>query len=117
MTTSQTPRTDPNRPEPGYRGALPTREDRLARPWMLTVIGIFVLVLVLSVLGVPSRLFPEPTPIPLPSLPPSGSIEPAASAPVEASPPVPASIQASPSFEASAPASESQPAAASPTGE
>ena len=29
--------------------------DTLARPWVLTVIGIFVLVLVLSVLGVPSR--------------------------------------------------------------
>jgi hypothetical protein len=79
MTTGQTPRTDAPRGEPGYRGSLPTRNDRLARPWILTVIGIFVLVLVLSVVGIPSRLFPEPTPIPLPSLPASGSVEPSAS--------------------------------------
>ena len=59
-------RTDPTR-APGYRGSLPTREDRLARPWILTVIGAFVLVLVLSVLGIPSRFIPDPTPIPLPS--------------------------------------------------
>ena len=61
--TSQKTSTEP----PGYRGALPSREDRLARPWIFTVIGIFVLILVLSVLGIPSRLIPDPTPIPLPS--------------------------------------------------
>jgi hypothetical protein len=72
MTTS----TDPTR-QPGYRGALPPREDRLGRNWILTVIAVFVLIMVLSVLGVPSRFIPEPTPVPLPSLPPaSGSVEP-----------------------------------------
>ena len=82
--------SDPKR-EAGYRGALPTREDRLARPWLFIVAGIFVLVLLLSVAGIPSRLIPEPTPIPLPSIPvPTGSVsaEPSASTDpsVEASP-------------------------------
>ncbi len=63
--TSQKTSTEP----PGYRGALPSREDRLARPWILLVIGIFVLVIVLSILGIPSRFIPEPTPVPLPSMP------------------------------------------------
>jgi hypothetical protein len=83
--------------EPGYRGALPSRDDRLARPWILTVIGIFVLVIVLSILGVPSRFIPDPTPVPLPSLPASSSAEASESA----------SPSASPSAEASAAASES----------
>ncbi|MGH2444926.1 MAG: hypothetical protein ACRDGD_02630 [Candidatus Limnocylindria bacterium] len=70
---------------PGYRGALPTRDDRLARPWLLLVIGVFVLIFVLSFLGIPSRLFPEATPIPLPSNPPAsssapGSVEPSPTA-------------------------------------
>lgn len=67
--------------EPGYRGALPPRVDRLAPVWVLAVAGILVLVFVLSVLGVPSRLFPEPTPIPVPSVSaaPSPSGEPSAS--------------------------------------
>jgi hypothetical protein len=69
--------TEPKR-EPGYRGALPTRQDRLARPWILLVIGFFVLILVLSVLGVPSRFIPDPTPVPLPSAP-AGSVEPSTS--------------------------------------
>lgn len=71
-------KTDPTR-APGYRGSLPTREDRLARPWILTVIGAFVLVLALSLLGIPSRFIPDPTPIPLPSALPSLSAEPSAS--------------------------------------
>ena len=65
MTTTN----DPKR-EPGYRGSLPPREDRLARPWILAVLGIFVLVIVLSVAGIPSRFIPDPTPVPLPSLAP-----------------------------------------------
>jgi hypothetical protein len=97
MTTGQTSRPDAARNEPGYRGALPTRNDRLARPWILTVLGIFVLILVLSVLGVPSRFFPEPTPLPLPSLPASSSVEPSASI----SPSASASASAAPSAEAS----------------
>lgn len=89
---------DPNR-EPGYRGSLPTREDHLARPWILLVIATFVLILVLSVLGVPSRFAPEPTPtptpVPLPSLPAATeSAEPTPS--VEASPTPEASPEASP---------------------
>ena len=76
--------TEPKR-EPGYRGALPTRHDRLARPWILIVIGFFVLILVLSVLGVPSRFIPDPTPVPLPSAP-AGSVEPSISISASAEP-------------------------------
>jgi cytoskeletal protein RodZ len=79
MTTNQGPRPEAGRSEPGYRGALPTREDRLARSWIIAVIAIFVLVFVLAVLGVPSRFIPDPTAVPLPSNPPSGSVEPSAS--------------------------------------
>jgi hypothetical protein len=70
---------DPKR-EPGYRGSLPTRHDRLARPWMFIITGIFVLIMVLSVLAIPSRFIPDPTPVPLPSAPASSSVEPSASA-------------------------------------
>lgn len=90
--------------EPGYRGSLPAREDRLARPWILTVLGIFVLVLVLSILGVPSRFIPEPTPVPLPSAPASSSVEPSASEPESASPSESASASPSASaFESASP--------------
>lgn len=92
MTTN-----DPAR-SPGYRGALPPREDRLARPWILLVLAAFVLILVLSVLGVPSRFIPEPTPVPLPSVPaPSASVEPSTSASASASASPSASEEASPS--------------------
>ena len=71
MTTNEPKR------DPGYRGALPTRNDRLARPWVIAVIAIFVAIFVLSFLEIPSRFTPEPTPIPVPSFPatpsPSGS--------------------------------------------
>jgi cytoskeletal protein RodZ len=100
--TSQKTSNEP----PGYRGALPSRKDRLARPWILLVIGIFVLVIVLSVLGIPSRFIPEPTPVPLPSLPAS-SAEASPSASASASAPASAFESASPSAEASASASES----------
>lgn len=50
--------------EPGYRGALPPRVDRLAPIWVGVVSGILILVFVLAALGLPSRLFPEPTPLP-----------------------------------------------------
>lgn len=113
--TSQTPRPEPGRNEPGYRGALPTRQDRLARTWILTVIAIFVLIFVLAVLGIPSRLIPEPTPIPLPSTPvSSGSVEPSASASesVSASPSASASASA-----AAASSSSSSSPSASPGGE
>jgi len=84
-------------PERGYRGALPSREDRLARPWILTILAIFVLVIVLSIIGIPSRLIPDPTPVPLSSTPafpasssaeasPSESVAPSESASESASP-------------------------------
>jgi hypothetical protein len=64
--------TDQQRSSSGYRGALPPAQDRLARPWVLVVIGLFVLMFVLAFLGFPSALTPDPTPFP--SLPaPSGS--------------------------------------------
>jgi len=93
--------SDPTR-EPGYRGALPPRQDRLARPWILIVIGIFVLIIVLSILGVPSRFITEPTPLPLPSSAPvsSESAEPSASAPASAE--ASASLEPSASTDASA---------------
>ncbi|HEX5579346.1 MAG TPA: hypothetical protein VFY43_06750 [Candidatus Limnocylindria bacterium] len=65
----------------GYRGALPTRNDTLARPWVLAVVGIFVLMFVLAFLGFPSSLFPEASgsPNPSSSLLPSTSAAPSAS--------------------------------------
>jgi hypothetical protein len=90
MTTNE-PRRDV-----GYRGALPIRDDRLARPWILAVIAIFVLVIVLSILGVPSRFVPEPTPIPLPSIP-AASDTPSPSPSPSASPPGSGAATASPS--------------------
>ena len=71
MTTNE-----PRRDQPGYRGALPTRGDRLARPWVIAVIAIFVAIFVLSALEIPSRFEPEPTPLPIPSIPATPSAEP-----------------------------------------
>jgi hypothetical protein len=72
------------RPEGGYRGALPPRNDALARPWVIVVIAIFVLIFALSLLGFPSNLVAEPSPIPSAgpsiSLAPSASVSGAASA-------------------------------------
>lgn len=103
--------TDPQRPA-GYRGALPERGDRLARPWILTVLGIFVLIIVLSLLGVPSRFIPDPTPLPTPSPAASESADPSASA--EASESADPSDDASASGEASAGPSGEASASASP---
>ena len=91
-----TPTVDPKR-EPGYRGSLPPRHDRLAKPWLMIVAGIFVLIILLSVAGVPSRFIPDPTPVPTPIGTPIPSAAPSASAE--------ASEDASPSVEASAEAS------------
>ena len=91
--------TDPKR-EPGYRGALPARDDRLARPWILIVLGIFVLIIALSVAGIPSRFVPEPTPIPIPSLAPEPSESPSAETSASAS--AETSVSAEPSGSASA---------------
>ena len=89
-----TPTIDPKR-EPGYRGSLPPRQDRLARPWLMVVAGIFVLIILLSIAGVPSRFIPDPTPIPTPIATPTPSAEPAADASEEASPSAEASAEAS----------------------
>lgn len=79
-----TPTTEPTR-EPGYRGSLPPRQDRLAKPWLMIVAGIFVLIIVLSFAGVPSRFTPDPTPIPTPIATLTPSVEPSPSASQEAS--------------------------------
>jgi hypothetical protein len=61
---------------PGYRGALAPRTDSLARIWVAVVAAVLVLIFVLPLFGIPSRLFPEPTAVPIPSIPvPSGSLE------------------------------------------
>ena len=65
--------------EPGYRGTLPPREDRLARPWLLAVVAIFVAIMLLSILAVPSRFLPDPT-VPTPIVSPSASASASASA-------------------------------------
>jgi hypothetical protein len=63
--------------DPGYRGSLPPRVDHLARPWVLTVLAAFILIWVLAFAGIPSRLIPEPSAVPLPSVPaPSASVSP-----------------------------------------
>jgi hypothetical protein len=77
--------TDQRRPEGGYRGALPPRDDMLARPWVIVVFAIFVLIFALSFAGFPSSLFTEPSPLPSPSVVPSGSVEPSVSGSVEPS--------------------------------
>ncbi len=111
MTTN-----DPGRAprETGYRGALPPREDRLAVPWIAIVVGIFVLIIVLSLLGIPSRFAPEETPLPSPSASAAasgsaeasssaeGSAEPSASAEASGSIEPPESVEASATAEASA---------------
>ena len=73
----------------GYRGALPTRNDTIARPWVLAVIAIFLLMFVLSFLGFPSSLFPDASGSPNPSfsLAPSTSAAPSAAASDFVSPP------------------------------
>jgi hypothetical protein len=94
--------TTPNA-EPGYRGSLPTRDDRLARPWVLTIIAVFLLVILLSVAGIPSRFIPDPTPVPLPSLPTSsGSLEASPSESAGASPEASETESESPSASESA---------------
>jgi hypothetical protein len=64
--------TDRQRPV-GYRGALPERHDALARPWVVTVITIFLLMFVLAFVGFPSSVLPGASGAPSISLAPSGS--------------------------------------------
>jgi hypothetical protein len=78
MSDARPPNTDA-----GYRGALPPRNDWLARGWVLVVIGIFLAMFVLDVLNFPTSVLPEPTPLPVPSVSesvaPSGSGAPSGS--------------------------------------
>ncbi len=76
MTTDKSPET-----APGYRGALPPRNDWLARGWVLVVIAMFFGIFVLAALNVPTVLLPAPTPSAVPSATaaPSGSAEPSQS--------------------------------------
>ena len=66
----------------GYRGALPPRNDAMARPWVLIVIGLFVAMFVLAFLGFPSSIFPSPSAKPSPSF----SLTPSASGSATTSP-------------------------------
>ena len=70
MTTDKSPET-----APGYRGALPPKNDWLARGWVLVVIAIFFGIFILAALNVPTVLLPPPTPSAAPSATaaPSGS--------------------------------------------
>jgi hypothetical protein len=63
----------------GYRGALPTRNDALAKPWIITVIVLFLLIFVLAALGFPSKVFPRASAAPRPSV----SVAASASAPAQ----------------------------------
>jgi hypothetical protein len=112
MTTST---NEPKR-EPGYRGSLPPRQDRLAKPWILAVAGIFVLIIVLSIAGVPSRFIPDPTPLPTPIATPTPSAEASgeASGSPEESPSAEPTGSAEPSGSTGASASPSTEASASP---
>ncbi len=77
--------------EPGYRGALPPRNDRMAGPWVIVVIALFLFMVVLALVGLPSSLFPAATPLPTlaPSAVPSASASaaPSSSAPGASSSP------------------------------
>jgi hypothetical protein len=87
MTTQRPDRPDQRAERaPGYRGALPPRNDKLARPWVLFVAGLFLLVVILSIAGIPSRFLAEPSPAPIPSVQPSSSFTLLPSASVEISP-------------------------------
>ena len=81
--------TDLRRPEGGYRGALPPRQDTLARPWVIVVLAIFVLIFALAFAGYPTNLITEPptatTPASAPSVAPSASAAPSVSGSGEAS--------------------------------
>jgi hypothetical protein len=63
----------------GYRGALPTRNDSLAKPWVVAVIIIFVLIFVLAFLNLPNSLFPKSSGAPRPSFSLQASGSPGAS--------------------------------------
>ncbi len=72
-------------PEAGYRGALPPRNDALARPWVVIVIAGFVLIFALSFANLPSSLIPTPTPLPSPTATPTATANPSGSTSASAS--------------------------------
>lgn len=73
--------TDQQRPS-GYRGALPERHDEMARPWVVIVIAIFLLMFVLAFVRFPSSLFPGASGSPQAS----NSLAPSSSSAASASP-------------------------------
>ena len=65
---------------PPWPACSETDDRQAARPWVLTVVAMFVLIFILALAGIPSRLIPQPTAVPLPSVPaPSASIAPSGS--------------------------------------
>ena len=93
--------------EPGYRGALPPRNDRMAAPWVVAVVAVFLLMIVLSFLGLPSAFVPAASATPLPSVAASES---ASASPAESGS---AGASASPSAASSAGSSASSSATSS----
>lgn len=91
--------------EPGYRGSLPPRTDRLAGPWVLAVLAIFALIFVLSFFNYPSKLFAQPTA--QPTVVPSLSLPSQSTSPSEAVPSGSPSSSVAPSVSPSASASAS----------
>jgi hypothetical protein len=91
----------------GYRGSLPPRKDRLAAPWVVVAAVVFVLIFIVAFAGVPSKLFPQPTPGPFgpASTAPSASGGASASGSASASAGASASVGASTSASTSASAS------------
>ena len=88
MTSSGGTRsTTPARKSGGGRGALEPREDPISAYWTLAVAGLFALVLVLSFLGLPSRLLEAATPSVTPSVPGSPSVSIPTSPSIEVIPP------------------------------
>ena len=95
--TNQKRRDEPSG-ETGYRGALPTRNDSLARIWVAAVIVIFLMLFVLNFAGLPSALLPSPTPLPnaLPTVSAAPSGSPGASGTASSTPAASASAAPSP---------------------
>ena len=93
---------------PGPRAVQATiPEDRLSMIWAVVVPVIFALILVLALIGVPSRLFPEPTPEPFPTPLGSGSFS--------VTPSVSGNPSSSPATSGSGPASAAPSVQTSPT--
>jgi hypothetical protein len=99
----------------GYRGSLPPRKDRLAAPWVVVASVVFVLIFIVAFAGVPSKLFPQPTPGPFGPASVAPSASGGASASGSASGSAGPSASASTIASTSASASSSASVAASPS--